>query len=254
MVFRLYRSPSFDITGIRKRSEESSSVPEKCDEELVFSQYVEEMKAKRQVQQQKALQERREPRSKKEYKEDLARGHGRTKNITNHALWLEKKIYEMQMEYGYEQYRNYYNLAKQRLINMSQQESTLRYQQEDNKFVAAMENDNYEKSEREKETGVDETPLMKGEVPIFKCKKKDRTRDGQSTNYKCMVDEAVARGIYDQIDATNGNLPNYKNIREAIRDYEKGVWIRTNPGKEVPEKIGHFIKPLTNARFTWTAK
>ena len=54
-------------------------------EQTVQTNYPERMKKKRQQQQERASNEGREPRSSKEYTEDLKRGPSCTRNIINHA-------------------------------------------------------------------------------------------------------------------------------------------------------------------------
>jgi hypothetical protein len=212
-------------------------VTKKCSEELVVSKYKEKMAEKRKTQQAKAATDGRDPRSKKDYKEDLERGPGLTSNILNHALLLHKKILEIQGELGMQEYNQRYDHAVEMLQSREKQGTAIRQSKQAEDFVASL-GKTYEPSAREKETGVHTTPRMANEVPINKCKK--------DQNRGAMEEEVVARGL--STFAEVGSF-GYDALRKKIKEDVLQKWIAANPGKEPPEKIKSNFKPVSEAHF-----
>jgi hypothetical protein len=214
-------------------------VTKKCSKELVVSTYTKKMAKKRKKQQAKAATDGRDPRSKKDYKEDLERGPGLTSNILNHSLLLLKKILEIQGKLGMLEYSRRYDHALEMLQSRDKQGTAIRQSKQAEDFVASL-GKTYDPSAREKETGVHITPRMANEVPINKCKK--------DQNQKAMEEEVLARGLSTYAEV--GSL-GYEVMRKKIKADVLAKWITVNPGQVPPEKIRSHFKPESDALFTF---
>jgi hypothetical protein len=214
-------------------------VKELCAEQLVSSSYPARMDGKRKELQQRAEDEGREARSKKAYKEDLARGPSCIRNTVNQALLFYKKVWEIRERIGQDEYDKRFTKTYEMLTSLDKQGSTARYSQLLEGFEANL-GKAYAKGPRQLEKGVTLTAHNKREIPYSKLK--------AHTHVPALVREAFARGL-----GTGEELGvlNYTALCKKIKADVKEKWMLENLGKEVPENLKQTFMPVSDADFSY---
>ena len=214
-------------------------VTEKCDKQLVKSEYMEKMKEKREELKAKAIVAGRETRVSDLFEEDILRGPSLSKNIFNHALHLYQQVQELEEKIGHDEYERRFKISMDMIQNVDRQGSSKRMNDNLEEFKRSLGKE-YKESRRQLENGVTRTPYMLGNVPIRKLLK--------SQNYSSLVCEARARNLVSNNDESNLG---WRELVKLIKDDEKRKWIANNPGKEVPDHVGKHFKSLSGATFLW---
>ena len=198
------------------------NINELCTEQIVQTNYPERMKQNRKQQQERASNEGRDPRSKKEYKEDLERGPCLTRNMINHAYKLLNQVQEIKKEITEEKYKEVFEKTE-KMLSCLELQGTFALYNDRLEDVANSRWKEHQPNVRELESGVDVTAAVQGEILFSKIKKDDNTIQ--------LRQECIHRNI--------ANAPNlgWRKMIEAIQEQERQHWLADNPNKTLPDKM-----------------
>jgi len=148
------------------------NINEMCTEQIVQTNYPERMKQNRMQQQERASNEGRDPRSKKEYKEDLERGPCLTRNMINHAYKLLNQVQEIKKEITEEKYKEVFEKTE-KMLSCLELQGTFALYNDRLEDVASSRWKEHQPNARELESGVDVTAAVEGKVRFSKIRKND---------------------------------------------------------------------------------